>query len=368
MKAIKTTVGALYLANAREFLRDRLAMFLVLLLPVAFAVFFGLIFSGGGGFTLQLGVVDEDGGPAGAQFLASLETAEAEKMLGLHSGTRAEMLEALNKGEVSVVVVLPQDLTTAVGAGEPATVEVWYDPARSMSAGVGLGLVRTLLNEYNLALSSSPRLLVMEERSVQTHPLRAIDFHVPGLLGISLLWLGLFGTALPLVQQREGQVLRRLSVTPLTPAALLAAQVAWRVTVALLQAALFLLVGYIGFGVTVAGNWLLLVGAVTLGALVFISLGYLLAGLASSAEGVSAIAQIVNFPMMMLSGSLFAVESLPAFFKPVVAMMPLTYLSDALRQLMVAAPPLHPLWVDFAVLGGWLVALLALAVKFWRWE
>ena len=82
----------------------------------------------------------------------------------------------------------------------------------------------------------------------------------------------------------------------------------------------------------------------------------------------AAVAQIVNFPMMMLSGSLFAVESLPAPFKAVAAMMPLTYLSDALRQIMVGAPPLHPLWVDFGVLGGWLVVLLVLAVVFWRWE
>ena len=361
-------ITALYLANAREFLRDRMAVFLVLLLPVAFAVFFGLIFGGGDGFTLQLGVVDENGGPAGAQFLAGLETPVAEKMLSLHTGTRAELLEALNKGEVSVVVVLPQDLTASLTAGEPATVEVFYDPARPTSAGVGLGVVRTLLSEANLVLTGSPRLLLMEEKSVQTQPLRAIDFHVPGLLGIALLWLGLFGTALPLVQQREGQVLRRLSVTPLTPAALLAAQVAWRVTVGLLQAALFLLVGYLGFGVGVVGNGLLFAGAVTLGALVFVSLGYLLAGLASSAETVSAAAQVINFPMMFLSGSLFAVETLPDFFKPVVNIMPLTYLTDALRQIMVAAPPLYPLWLDFAVLGGWLIVFLVLAAKFWRWE
>jgi ABC-2 type transport system permease protein len=120
--------------------------------------------------------------------------------------------------------------------------------------------------------------------------------------------------------------------------------------------------------VGVVGNGLLFAGAVMLGALVFVSLGYLLAGLASSAETVSAAAQVVNFPMMFLSGSLFAVETLPDFFKPVVNIMPLTYLTDALRQIMVAAPPLYPLWLDFAVLGGWLVVLLVLAAKFWRWE
>ena len=234
---------ALYLANAREFMRDRMTVFLVLLLPVSLAVFFGLIFGGSD-----------------------------------------------------------------------------------------------------------------------------INIYLPNMLGIALFWLGLFGTAMPLVQQRESQVLRRLSVTPLTPSALLAAHVAWRVTVGLLQAALFLAVGYLGFGVGIAGNKLLFVGAVTVGTLVFVSMGCFLAGLASSSEGVSAVVQIVNFPMMMLSGSLVAVEMLPAFFKPVVSAMPLTYLGDALRQIMVGAAPLYSLGLDFAVLGGWLVVLLVLAARFWRWE
>ncbi len=49
---------------------------------------------------------------------------------------------------------------------------------------------------------------------------------------------------------------------------------------------------------------------------------------------------------------------------PVMAIMHLTYLSDVLRQIMVGALPLHPLWLGFAVLGGWLVALLVLLARF----
>jgi ABC-2 type transport system permease protein len=71
---------------------------------------------------------------------------------------------------------------------------------------------------------------------------------------------------------------------------------------------------------------------------------------------------------MMLSGSLFDIEMLPAYFRPVVAIMPLTYLSDALRQLMVGASPLYPLWVDFSVLGGWLLVFVLLTIRLWKWE
>ena len=129
-------IKALYLANAREFMREPMATFLVLLLPIVLAAFFGLIFSGGGGITLELGVVNEDAGPAGEQFLVNLEASladEAEEVLDLHTGTRAEMVEALKKGDLSVVILLPQGLTSSLAREEPAAVEVFYDPARSIS-------------------------------------------------------------------------------------------------------------------------------------------------------------------------------------------------------------------------------------------
>jgi ABC-2 type transport system permease protein len=342
---------------------------IVMLLPIALASFFGLMFEGGdSNWTLHWGVVIEDSGPVGDRFLEELRGSSSDEMLDLRTGTRDEMLEALNSGDLSLVLILPTALTASLSEGEPVTVEVFYDSTQPTSASMGLSMVRNLLNEANLSLSDAPHLLVLAEKSVQTSPVRNIDLFMPGLLGIALLWLGLFGTALPLMQQREGQVLRRLSVTPLRPATMLTAQVAWRVTIGLLQAAFFLLVGYLAFKVGVKGNKLLFVGVVTLGTLVFVSLGYLLVGLASSEEGLMAMTQFVNFPLMFLSGGLFPVENVPSFFKPLIAISPLTYLTDALKQLMTSAPPLNPLWLDVAVLGGWLAVLLILAARFWRWE
>ncbi|MBN1581582.1 MAG: ABC transporter permease [Anaerolineae bacterium] len=366
MKGYKlNSLWALYLANAREFLRDRITLFLVLLLPVALAVFFGLIFGGDDAFTLQVGVVNEDGGALGEQILSGLE---GQEMLSVRTGTRDEMLDALNKGEASVIVVLPAGATDAFTAGEPAKVEVITDPSRPLSGGTGLSFMRTYLSEVNLALSDSPRLLVVEEKSVQTRPLRAIDFHLSGFLGISMLWKGLFSTTAEVGRLRQKQVLRRLCLTPLAPITFLAAHVAWSLTVGLLQAALFLLVGTVAFGVHIVGSWALLVAMVILGSLVSTGLGYCIASLCTSAEAGMVAIQIINFPMMMLSGSMFSVETLPSYFRPLVAVMPLTYLSDALRQLMVGAAPLYPLWVSFAVLSGWLLVFLALTIRFWRWE
>ncbi len=192
--------------------------------------------------------------------------------------------------------------------------------------------------------------------------------YIPGMLGVAILWLGVFGVAPPLVQMREQQVLRRISATPLKRSTFLAAQVAWRVTTGMLQAVIMLLFGMLALDLKIDGSPLLLTAMTLLGTLVFVTMGFLLAGLSKSNESVVAIGQVVQFPMMFLSGTLFPLEMLPDFLRPVAGAMPLTYLADGLKQTMLNAPPLYPLWLDFTVLGGALLLLVLLAIRFFRWE
>ena len=295
-------VFSLYIAQGREFLRDRSGVLFVLLLPVAFGVFFGLAFSGGGDFTLQLGVVNEDRGPTGERIVSNLAVKESQSGFAFSVGEREDLMAKLERGELHVLLVLPDGLSEAINSGKAVEAIVFYDSASSNSSNVGVGMVRTLLDEINLTLIGSPRILEMKLNPIQAEPLRSVDFFMPGMLGVALLWLGVFGTAQPIVTQRQAQILRRIGLTPISGGTMLAAEVSWRVTVGMMQIALFLMVGSLGFGVGVV-DWPPFIGAVLLGTMVFVSLGYVLAGIGRSVESTMAIAQMINFPMMMLSGS-----------------------------------------------------------------
>jgi ABC-2 type transport system permease protein len=122
------------------------------------------------------------------------------------------------------------------------------------------------------------------------------------------------------------------------------------------------------FQVQIVGNLLLLMGFVVLGALSFVCLGYFMSTWGKTQEGINGASQFINFPMMFLSGLFFPVDTMPKWIRPVVDAMPLTYLADAFRQIMVGAAPLHPLGYDFLILVVWLVICAVLAVKFFRWE
>ena len=76
----------------------------------------------------------------------------------------------------------------------------------------------------------------------------------------------------------------------------------------------------------------------------------------------------MKYFLHFLSGLFFPVDTMPTWIRPVVNAMSLTYLADALWQIMVGAIPLHPLRVDLIGLTVWLAVCSVLVVRFFRWE
>ncbi|MFZ5823418.1 MAG: ABC transporter permease [Bacillota bacterium] len=362
-----TSFTALYKTALRQFLRDRMAILFTVLLPLLMAAFFGMIFASEPAFHLTVGVAAPADDPVAAAVVKALEAPALAETITLRKGSRAELESAVTQGEIPLALILPEGLTAAAGRGA-GEVTVLYDQAQHANAAPGISIIRQLVQEMNLSLAGATPALKVAEEGLEVRQIPPAQLYVPGMLSLAMLWLGVFGTAPPLVIMREQQVLRRLGATPLKRSTLLASQVAFRVTTGLLQAALLVGYGILAYGMNIAGSWLPFLGVVLLGALVFVTLGFLLASVARTNESAVAIGQAVQFPMMFLSGILFPVEMLPEFLRPVTAAMPLTYLGDALRQTMLGAAPLYPLWVDLTVLGGVLVVMAALSVRLFRWE
>ena len=185
---------------------------------------------------------------------------------------------------------------------------------------------------------------------------------------MSIMNLGLFATAQPLIALRTQGVLKRLGATPLPRSTLLAAYVALRVTTAGLQAALIVSSGVLLFDVAMSGSWLAFAGWVLLGTLTFIAIGFFVAATARTEESGTSLTNLVSFPMLILSGVFFPVAALPAFLMPVARAIPLTYVADALRQTMLNAPPINAQWVNLSVQAAWLIAMSGLAIRFFKWE
>jgi ABC-2 type transport system permease protein len=355
----------LLIADFKQFYRDRTALFFTFAFPVLFMVIFGLVFSGDTDVNYDIGLVNRGSSPVGegiAQALRQVpifEIAESEDL--------DDKLGELEDGDVRAVIVIPANIESSIAAGDPVDITVYYDPSQTTSTQIIRSVMREAIDEIDRQITEQPALLRLSEEAVRSQDLRNIDYLVPGIVAMSAMFLGLFGS-LTLVERREKKVLRRFGATPARRSTVVYSQVVYRLVLAILQTVIIIAIAYFAFDVQMLGNWLALTGFVLLGTLVFVSLGYLAVSRARTVEGAMPIVQILQFPMLFLSGVFFPVEFFPSFMRPIVDAIPVTYLGDGLRQIMVDATPLHSLTVDAAVLGGWLVVCLVLAIRLFKWE
>ncbi len=362
-----STVFSLYIANMKEFIRDRAALVWTFAFPIFFIILFGAIFSGNSSPSYTVGLVNQDNGPVSAQLAQVFE--HDVKPFKVKTSGYASAINDLKKGGLDLVIVLPAGLSQTVAEGKTAQVEMYFDPSKNQTdAQIEQTIVTQVLDGYNRATSPKAPPLALATNSITSHTLRSIDYLMPGILAMSLMQLGLFATATPLVSLREEGVLRRLGATPLPRWQLISGQLLMRLTIGMLQAALIIGISVVAFNVKVQGSYLALAGLTLLGALTFIGMGYLIAALAKSVESANGVSSVINFPMMFLSGVFFPLALLPAFLAPVVRAMPLTYLADAFRQITIGGAQTFPMWLDVAVLAAWGVVCTVLAARFFRWE
>ena len=354
--------GTLLRASVTMLRRNRMLLVTSLGLALISIFVFGWLFGGSGSVKLTLGVVDQDGSAAATQLVSGLQRSGS---LTVKTGTQDEELRALRDGDRNAVIVLPPGFGEGLTAGR-ASIAVYYDQSNPVTQSATQMAVQSIVAGLNQQLAGRPPAVTLDQRAVSVHHLGEVDWLTPGMLGMLLMWANL-GVGATLVLWRQQGVLKRLAVTPLRPSALVGSQMLARLLLSLAQGALLLGVAMLVFHVQVTGSWLALAATVTLGALVMMSLGFVGGSFARTPETAQTVTFLVSFPMMFLSGSYFPVDSAPRFLDPLIRALPLTYLNDALRQVMNNGAGISGIQADLLVLVAWLLAGALLSVRAFRW-
>ena len=364
---------ALTVANIRSFVRDRAALFWTIAFPIIFVVLFGTLFGGGGTADYKVGWVDLDATAASARLEAAFASAG---VLTLERATEADALARTRSGDLDALIVVPRGYGEAVASlvggtgpsGGTLALTLYTDPSHTVTAQALRQIVAGVTTGVNQSLTGRPPLLSVETRSIQgAAALNGASYYVPSILAMAIMQLGVFA-AVPLVQQREKLILKRLGATPLPRSTLVGSNVLLRLIIAAGQTVIILAVGIAVFHVEMTGSWIAMAMLVALGALAFTSLGYVIASFARTEEAANGVTQVVQVPMMFLSGVFFPIALMPDWMQGIARLLPLTYLADALRQTMVGGSPFAPLSVCVAVLGGWLVVCLGISARYFRWQ
>ena len=341
--------------------RDRASLFWTFFLPLVIMVIFGLLNFGELG-KVDLGIVDQAQNEASAAFINELSGIDA---LRIATGAAETEQAQLADGQRDVVVILPPDFAATEN---PAVVRAFYHSGRAGESQVGISILRSALDELNFAITGAERPVTLDARPVAARNLGYIDFLMPGVIGMSIMQLGLFSVAFSFVTMKREGVLRRLLATPLNPATLLIAQVITRLIVVVVQTLILAGVAIFLFGAEFAGNFFAVLLAATLGGAVFLALGFAVSGWARSEQQAAPLANIVSLPMMFLSGVFFSRDVLPDILQRITDYLPLTYLVEAIRGMTVQGDSIIAQWPNFLGMAVWLAVAFIIANRTFRWE
>jgi ABC-2 type transport system permease protein len=194
------------------------------------------------------------------------------------------------------------------------------------------------------------------------------DVLLAGLFGYGAANTAFGGLAIILVGRREYGILKRLRATPLTPRTYLAAVLLSTLLVFAIQAVALLVLGGLAFGASAPANALGFAGAVILGVACFAGLGVGAASLIRSAEGVSAVVNVVLLPMAFLSGSFGSTpEDYPAFLEAIADVLPLTYFLQIVNGVYLEGDSIFAHPRALAVVAAWGGAGLVVAWRRFTW-
>ena len=195
----------------------------------------------------------------------------------------------------------------------------------------------------------------------------AVDVLLAGLFGYGAANTALAGLAIIVVGRREAGILKRLRATPLPPTTYLGAVLLSTLVVFALESAGLVALGTLAFDASLPANWLGFAGAILLGVACFAGLGLGAASLIRSAEGVSAVVNVIVLPMAFLSGSFGPTRDYPAFLQAVADVLPLTYFLDIVYGVYLEGDSLVADPRALAVVAAWGIAGLAVAMRRFSW-
>jgi ABC-2 type transport system permease protein len=361
------TILQLTVANFKMFVRNKQSLFFTLFMPVLIMTIFGMI-----GFDrvpkTNVGLVAVNPSASTQQFIGQIKGISA---FDVSTGTLEAEKVALNKGDRAVVIVIPDNLLPDPSATTPPqkqTVTILQNIGQAQQAGTAISVMSQMLDKTRLAIAQAPDLFDLQVQEVNAKNAKYIDFLLPGIAAMAIMQMAVFSVAFVFADYREKGVLKRLMATPMKPYQFVSAQVVVRLVVALAQTAILIAIGVIAYHANVVGSYPLIFLISVLGGIMFLGLGFTISGIAKTVEAVPAIANLIVFPMLFLSGVFFPTTSMPDWLQGVVNYLPLTHFANALREVMANGAGWSTVAHNVYWMIGWSVALVGLSIFTFKFD
>lgn len=349
-------------------LRDPRTLFIMFVMPIV-----QLLLLGYAATTdvehLSTAVLDRDKTYASRE-LVDAYAASGYFVIDYHVESEAEIKELVDRGQAHAGLLIPPEYGAVLAAGgrpqisfvidgsDPTVANTVYSASQSVGQAFSTELLRL---QRGIDLDALPGIDV-RPRVWYNPEMNSANFMIPGLIGIILYFMTALFTSTSIVREREQGTIEQLIVTPIKPLELIVSKVAPYVLVAFFDVLEVLAIGVFWFGVPIRGSLGLLLAISALFLLTSLGIGIFISSVAGSQQEATMLTILTVFPSVFLGGLFFPIEAMPEWLRVVTYVVPLRYILDVIRGIIlkgVGMPALYPQVLALALFGTTIMLLAA---------
>jgi ABC-2 type transport system permease protein len=373
-----------------ELFRNRMGLVLLILMPLFMMAMVGFIFpsSNSSLSNVPIALANEDTGFSGYSLSSTFITAlnginDATGMMKLtDASSLADIREMIQTGNAEGGIIISSDFTSNIMNGQQGTITIVTDQSNpQMSAMIQAVLnqvfeqMGTALAQQNVAqqlgIDPGNALAVVKPYNIQVQgsiegEFSYFDFIAPGIMAMTVMMSVMTGLPAAISQEREVGTLDGMMVAPINRLSVILGKTLAQMARGILQGVLILVLAITVFGVTVHGSIFLVFALLLLGVFSFVGLGVVLTSFAKDQETAVMMMTTIMFPMMFLSGVFFPIQQMPWFMQGISKFLPLTYVADSLRKVMVLGADIPAISTELSILIIFGVVMTAIAVPVFK--
>lgn len=333
-------IYAVFQARNREFLRDKASLSWNLILPIA--LMFGLSFAFGN---------DRDAYTVGV----------------LQGKTDINYSQHVFLQTRFIRFVPYEDLATALRKVERHQLDLLVEFGETTRYWINPESPKGYFAEIVLLQSGAESRDALERQQISGAEVSYADWLLPGILGMNMMFSCLFGVGYVVVRYRKNGFLKRLRATPLSSFEFIAAQVASRLVLILLITGFIYTGTHLILDTRMEGSYFTLFLVAVVGAISLVSMGLVVSARVTSEELAGGLLNLINWPMMMLSGVWFSLEGAPQAVQQIANIFPLTHVLNSARAVMLDGATLSDVGPSLLALTALSAVFLAIGAKVFRW-
>lgn len=355
--------------STRRFFRDRLAQFFGILFPLIFLFVFGSLNSGNNNVTFNVALLNQSKAGFATTFVQKVEankTFKVDKSITSLSDAKDKM----SKNQIDGIIILPKDFgTMKPGQSYPSgQAEVLYTHSSSGTGQTLIAVLQGVFNQINNKLVNVQVPFSVMGHELNEKSLSSFDYTFAGLLGFSIIGLGIFGPVNVFPELKKQGILRRLHTTPLRTWQYFLATMFSQALTGIISIAIQFAVAIQVFHLKVYGNYPEILIFTIFSIFMILGLGLAIGGWAKNERQAAPLSNIIVFPMLFLSGTFFPRFLMPHWLQTITNFLPLTPVIDGLRLLTTEGKHLIDIGPQLGLMAVWFILIYAIAFRVFKWE